>query len=252
MNTHAGGWVLDTGSMCRHLRTFVVSALLVLLGTASSAHAVDWRGFEDPSALPEAPASTELAPLGPTTQVARTWYAAWNGQQRGLRIAMPADALAAGRALPLVIAVRPSGGSSLCAEEFGDLPGLYDFVVACPDGQGTFSRGYSFAAPGHIDDLARMPALVRERVPLLRIDNRRVSIVGVSMGAGEALLAALRHPQVFARAAILDPTVDLRVRYEQAPPLRSTVSHGRRQSPSPPAKPRDTVPPWTTMLHPPP
>lgn len=195
----------------------VVSAFVIVLIGAAPAHGADWVWFEDPSALPDAPTTTEMAPIGPTTQVARTWYTAWNGRQRGLRVAMPIDAFSAGRPLPLVVAVRPSGGTSICAEEFGDLPGLHGFAVACIDGQGAFSRGYSFAAPGHVDDIARVPALVRERVPLLPIDLSRIYVVGVSMGASEALLAALRHPRTFAGAVALDPTVDLGVRFEQSP-----------------------------------
>lgn len=205
-------------------------ALVSALGAPQPASAV-WRSFDDPSAMEEVAPVTDVVTIGPSTVLARSWYRAWNGSLRGLRVAMPASALRGGEPLPLVIAVRPSGGTSLCAEEFGDFPGRYRFIVACIDGQGAYLRGYSFAAPGQIDDIAAIPRMVEERLPALAVDRERTYLMGVSMGAAEALLVALRHPEVARAVVALDPTVDLTDRHERAPRPRRQLMNAECNGP---------------------
>ena len=68
-----------------------------------------------------------------------------------------------GQRIPLVISPRGRGvGARLNALLEGNLPGEGDFAVVKPAGQGRRLRYYSGGDPGQIDDLARMPAIVRD------------------------------------------------------------------------------------------
>jgi pimeloyl-ACP methyl ester carboxylesterase len=74
-------------------------------------------------------------------------------------------------------------------------------------------RLYSWGYSGQIDDLARMPEIVRHALPWLRIDRSRVYAFGTSMGGQETLLLAARHPSLLAGAAAFDPVTNLARRY---------------------------------------
>lgn len=190
-------------------------AALLVAAQPAVAHA-GWRDVPDPSAQPDVAATTTRERVGPTT-VVRSWYDAWNGRRRELRIAVPTRALAAGRAVPLLVTVRPAGLSLLCTDENMRLAGRSGFALACPSGQGVVTRSFSYGAAGQISDLARMPALVAAQVPDLRIDSGRVYLAGSSMGGTEALLVALRYPTAYARVASLDPITDLGRRFGSLP-----------------------------------
>jgi pimeloyl-ACP methyl ester carboxylesterase len=124
--------------------------------------------------------------------------------------------------LPLVIAIHGRGGDPAHTCGFwGDLAGYAHVVVACPQGQGNVLERYSWGAPGQIDDLARMPALVQKVVPQLTIDRSRIFAVGASMGGMETLLLIGRHPGLLRAAVAIDPVTDLAQRYWQ---LRTTRS----------------------------
>lgn len=175
--------------------------------------------FKDPSARPDVPMWTTITSRGPQTTVVSSWYQAWNGRVRTLRIVHPSRQ-ARGKRLPLVVWLHGAGGAARCENSFRSLPGRFGFVVACIDGQGTATRGYSYGAPGQIADVGRVPDLVRDHAPYLRIDARRVIVAGSSMGGMEALLAADRFPDLFTGVVALDAPADLRVRHTTMPALR--------------------------------
>jgi pimeloyl-ACP methyl ester carboxylesterase len=191
----------------------------LLLPTAADA---GWRDVPDPSAQPDVAATTTREQVGATT-VVRSWYAAWNGRRRELRIAVPTRALAAGRSVPLLVTVRPAGLSLLCTDETMAFAGRSGFALACPSGQGVVTRSFSYGAAGQISDLARMPALIAAQVPDLRIDPARVYLAGSSMGGTEALLVALRYPGAYVRVASLDPITDLGRRFGSLPMNRRVL-----------------------------
>ena len=66
--------------------------------------------------------------------------------------------------------------------------------MICPGGMGRRLPLHSWGWKGQIDDLARMPSILRDARPWLRIDAQRVYAVGGSMGGQETLLLLGRHP----------------------------------------------------------
>jgi poly(3-hydroxybutyrate) depolymerase len=180
-----------------------------------------------PLALVIAVADARAATPGRGRMVAiHTSYSAWNGATRALRIAYPADSdwQAAGRRLPLVIAVHGAAGEARCDESFGRAPLRFGFVVACLEGQGTATTSFSYGAPGQIRDQLRVPDLVQARLPNLPLDRSRVIIAGSSMGGLEALLAADADPSAFAVVVALDAPVDLAAHYRRvAPPTGANL-----------------------------
>ncbi len=200
-----------------HVRVALIA--LALVAALPAAAQAGWRDIPDPSAQPDVAARTTRERVGPTT-VVRTWYEAWNGRRRELRIAVPTAALAAGRPLPLLVTARPAGMSLLCTDETMRLAGRSGFALACPSGQGVVTRSFSYGAAGQISDLAKMPRLVEERVPDLRVNRLRTYLAGSSMGGTEALLVALRYPGAYARVAALDPITDQGLRFSSLPMQR--------------------------------
>ncbi len=194
----------------------LLAILLAILAVPADGHA-GWRDEPDPSAKPPTPAVTTTERVGSAT-VVRTWYRTWNGIRRDLVVAYPTRSE---RPLPLLVTARPAGMSLFCAEEANvALAARAGFAVACPSGQGVWTRSFSYAATGQIADLARMPELVAERVPGLRLDANRRLLAGSSMGGTEALAVALRHPGVYTAVAALDPIVDLGRRFGALPRVR--------------------------------
>ena len=123
-------------------------------------------------------------------------------------------------AIPLVIS--PHGRSTdgtANARLWGDLPGIGGFAVVNPDGEGDHLGAYSWGAPGQIEDLARMPALVAAALPWLAIDHTRIYAVGGSMGGQETLLLLARHPRLLAGAAAFDAVADFAHQYREFPRL---------------------------------
>jgi acetyl esterase/lipase len=117
--------------------------------------------------------------------------------------------------------ISPHGrGTSARANErlWGELPGLGDFAVVNPAGEGRVLQDYSWGAPGQIADLARMPAIVRANG--VAVDPRRVYAVGGSMGGQETLLLVARAPRLLAGAVAFDPDTDMARRYWDFADLR--------------------------------
>jgi poly(3-hydroxybutyrate) depolymerase len=116
--------------------------------------------------------------------------------------------------LPLVIAPHGRGVGALeTAGLWEDLPARGPFALVSPEGQGRRLALYSWGAPGQIDDLARMPGIVRSALPWLRIDPRRIYAVGDSMGGQETLLLLARHPHLLAGAVAFDSVTNFYRRY---------------------------------------
>jgi pimeloyl-ACP methyl ester carboxylesterase len=72
---------------------------------------------------------------------------------------------------------------------------------------------HSWGWRGQIDDLARMPDILRGARPWLRIDAASTYAVGGSMGGQETLLLVGRHPRLLAGAVAFDAVTDFFRRY---------------------------------------
>jgi poly(3-hydroxybutyrate) depolymerase len=126
--------------------------------------------------------------------------------------------------LPLVISPHGRGVRARSNAAFwGDLPAVGAFAVVCPGGMGRRLPLHSWGYPGQIDDLARMPRVVTEALPWLRIDERRIYALGSSMGGQETLLLTGRHPRLLAGAAALDSVTNFYTRYSSF----AQLSNGR-------------------------
>lgn len=116
--------------------------------------------------------------------------------------------------LPLVISPHGRGVPAVAnARLWGNLPAIGRFALVAPEGQGRRLALYSWGAPGEINDLARMPAIVHAGLPWLRIDLNRIYAFGSSMGGQETLLLVARSPQLLAGAAAFDAPTNLAARY---------------------------------------
>src|SRR5205823_9499335 len=112
--------------------------------------------------------------------------------------------------LPLIISPHGRGvPATENVERWGDLPELGSFAVVNPEGQGRRLARFSWGYPGQVDDLARMPQIVRHAIPWLRFDRSRVYAFGASMGGQETLLLVARHPSLLAGAAAFDAVTDM-------------------------------------------
>ncbi len=180
----------------------------------------DWRAVPDPSARPDVPAVTIRQDVDAKTVVLRTWYDTWNGRRRAMTILFPRAAENTGRVLPLLVAAHPAGGASTCVDQIASFAGQFGFVLACLDGQGISTRAFSYGAPGQIADLAAAPRLIAGRLPGMKLDARKLYLVGSSMGGTEALLVGLRYPGAYRETVALDPVTDLGFRFNSLPLVR--------------------------------
>lgn len=123
--------------------------------------------------------------------------------------------------LPLIISPHGRGVSADDnADRWGDLPAIGSFAVVNPEGQGRRFARFSWGYPGQIDDLARMPQIVRRALPWLRLDTSRVYAFGASMGGQESLLLLARRPSLLAGVAAFDAVTDMAKRYRDFRRLR--------------------------------
>jgi len=122
--------------------------------------------------------------------------------------------------LPLVISPHGRGVPARAnLRTWRDLPALGPFVLVCPQGQGRRLTLFSWGYAGQIDDLARMPAIVEDALPWLRIDRRRIYAVGTSMGGQESLLLLAHDPHELSGVAAFDSVADMALRYHDFPTL---------------------------------
>jgi poly(3-hydroxybutyrate) depolymerase len=117
--------------------------------------------------------------------------------------------------LPLVVSPHGRGVRARTnARMWDELPGRGDFIVICPGGMGRVLPLHSWGWRGQIDDLARMPAILRATRPWLRFDPERVYAVGGSMGGQETLLLVGLHARGLAGAVAFDSVTDFFRRYD--------------------------------------
>jgi poly(3-hydroxybutyrate) depolymerase len=116
--------------------------------------------------------------------------------------------------IPLVISPHGRGVDGAYNLRFwGALPARGPFALVSPDGAGRRLPLYSWGYAGQIDDLARMPSLVRAAFPWLTLDRSRIYAIGDSMGGQEVLLLGSRHHVHLAGIAAFDPVTDMAIRY---------------------------------------
>ena len=160
-------------------------------------------------------------------------YRAWDGRtRREAVIVLPRAWSPRHHPVRLPLVISPHGRRVTAWDNasryWQNLPAR-GFALVCPDGLARahdassdphdrpprpsfFNYGYR----RHIDDLARMPTIVARHLPWLRVDWKRVYVLGSSMGGQETLLLAARYPHGLAGrnsrlagAAAFDATCDL-------------------------------------------
>ena len=157
------------------------------------------------------------APSGRGTVRRLIHYRAHSGVTRPAWLLVPSGYH--GQRIPLVISPHGRGvGARINAHLWGNLPGEGDFAVVNPAGQGRRLRFYSWGYRGQIDDLARMPAIVRRYG--VNVNPHRVYAFGGSMGGQETLLLVARFPRLLAGAAAFDPPTDMSRRYRDFASLK--------------------------------
>ncbi|MGZ4398129.1 MAG: alpha/beta hydrolase family protein [Gaiellaceae bacterium] len=125
--------------------------------------------------------------------------------------------------IPLVISPHGRGiGGRANLRLWGALPAAGFFAVVSPDGHGRVLPHLSWGYPGQIDDLARMPEILRRTLPWLRIDRQEIYAFGGSMGGQEVLLLLARHPGLLAGVAAFDPVTDFAAQYRNFDRLSCT------------------------------
>lgn len=149
------------------------------------------------------------------TRIRLVRYRAWNGTARRALVLLPKD-VGPKHAPPLPLVVSPHGRGvrpRANAALWGDLPGRGRFAVICPEGQGRRLKLYSWGWRRQIDDLIRMPTIIRETLPWFRLAPHSTFVIGGSMGGQETLLVVARRPRWLRAAAAFDSATDLVRRY---------------------------------------
>jgi pimeloyl-ACP methyl ester carboxylesterase len=107
-------------------------------------------------------------------------------------------------------------------------PAIGGFAVVSPAGQGRRLQNDSWGAPGQVDDLARMPAIVRHSLPWLRVRRHSVFAIGGSMGGQETLMLLARFPHLLAGAAAFDSVTNFARQYADFSQLRCDTACRRQ------------------------
>ncbi|HEY3921336.1 MAG TPA: hypothetical protein VGL76_04400 [Gaiellaceae bacterium] len=146
----------------------------------------------------------------PSTNLELIHYRAHGGDLRSAWLLVPVNIRR--KTIPLVISPHGRGTSALAnMRVWGELPGLGDFAVINPAGEGRRLKLFSWGYAGQIDDLARMPQIAKAHgVP---VALTRVYAIGGSMGGQETLLLLAKYPHLLAGAAAFDPDTDMARRY---------------------------------------
>jgi poly(3-hydroxybutyrate) depolymerase len=145
-------------------------------------------------------------------------YRTHNGVQRFAVVVAPARYGPRNPPPPLPLVISPHGRGVRAitnARLWRDLPARGDFAVICPGGMGRRLPLHSWGWRGQVDDLARMPSILRVKRPWLRFDPGRIYAVGGSMGGQETLLLLGQHPSLLAGAVVFDSVTDFELRYRQ-------------------------------------
>jgi pimeloyl-ACP methyl ester carboxylesterase len=182
----------------------------VVAGLAGALAAAVW--------LAVAPPDAGAAPRVETRGDVRVWtvhYRAHTGARRAAYVALP-KGYGPRTAYPLPLVISPHGrGLSARANLrlFGQLPARGNFAVVSPAGTGRKLERYSWGSPGQVDDLARMPEILRRTLPWLQVDRERIYAFGGSMGGQEVLLLLARHHRMLAGVAAFDAVTDFALQY---------------------------------------
>lgn len=176
------------------------------------------------SALAAGPAASASSPRSQRVGEVRVWtvqYRAHTGASRKAHVALPAwYGPSRSYELPLVISPHGRGLSARAnLRLFGALPARGEFAVVSPEGTGRRLERYSWGSPGQIEDLARMPEILRRTLPWLKIDRTRVYALGGSMGGQEVLLLLARHHRMLAGVAAFDAVTDFARQYRSFPKI---------------------------------
>jgi poly(3-hydroxybutyrate) depolymerase len=200
-----------------HIAAALVAATLSAL--ALSVHGAGTGRAALPPADPTPVTSVVAVPTA--TRIWEIEYRAHNGATRAAHVLLPSwYGPERNPELPLVISPHGRGVDGLMnARLWGNLPAIGGFAVVSPDGHGRLLGRFSWGAAGQIDDLARMPDVVSDALPWLRIDRERVYAAGGSMGGQETLLLVARHPELLAGAIAVDSLVDFTRQYGNFPRL---------------------------------
>lgn len=143
-------------------------------------------------------------------------YRAHNGRARPAVVIVPARFGPKRPPPPLPLVISPHGRNvraATNASKWGELPARGPFAVICPGGMGRRLPLHSWGWRGQIADLARMPGILRETLPWLRVDRRRIYAVGGSMGGHETLLIVGQYPKLLAGAVAFDSVTNFYKRY---------------------------------------
>ena len=194
-----------------------VTAAALLLHAANAIPAPTPAGATTPAALSAWRARHRHALTG-RVQLVRRWRIHYRASGGGRRVALVVLPRWYGPhnhpPIPLVISPHGRGIEPAAnARIWGNLPALGRFAVVNPEGQGTRLELYSWGSPAQIDDLARMPDIVRRALPWLRIAPHRVYAIGGSMGGQETLLLLAEHPHLLAGAISFDAPTNMTARY---------------------------------------
>lgn len=208
-----------------------LSSLLALVALASSVGTPTARAdettipdyvyagpFQDPSQIADSPKQTTFKLSGRDTLTATTWYRAWNG--RILRLVASYPRYPQTQRLPLIRIFHGAGGRAVCDKTFGNAPGQFGFVIACLDGTGQYSRGYSYGSPQNLADHAKIISFLRARLPGLRIDKTRQIAAGGSMGGEDALLFGVKYPALAQTIVAMDAPIDMSKRFWRLGPTK--------------------------------
>ncbi len=148
-------------------------------------------------------------------RVVRITYLAHDGHPRRAYVVLPRW-YKPGNDPPIPLIISPHGrgvSARLNVRRWGNLPGLGGVAVVNPEGQGRKLTLFSWGDPGEIADLARMPRIVRQALPWVKIAPHRVYAFGGSMGGQETLLLVARYRHVLAGAASFDAPTNMAARY---------------------------------------
>jgi pimeloyl-ACP methyl ester carboxylesterase len=174
-------------------------------------------------ALASAPDRGATAPpVGREAGKVRIWtihYRAHTGAKRTAYVALPAwYGPSDNPIIPLVISPHGRGVGALTnVRRWGALPARGTFAVISPDGAGRRLDRYSWGAVGQVDDMARMPEILRRALPWVRIDRQHLYAFGGSMGGQEVLLLLARYPTLLAGVAAFDAVTDFARQYRAFP-----------------------------------
>nr|MBA2461890.1 hypothetical protein [Actinomycetota bacterium] len=142
-------------------------------------------------------------------------YRAHDGRMSRAYVRLPASyRKGSNPPIPLIISPHGRGLSGrINAANWGNLPARGNFAVVNPDARGRRLPAHSWGFKGHVDDLARMPQILKLTIPWLKIDPRQIYAFGGSMGGQETLLLLGRHPDLLAGAAAFDAVADFGLQY---------------------------------------